>query len=444
MVIRMKEWGMLAQPKSSPNLPTKGIYDMARANEALASSIKSAGKHIAPYIGDIQNNKVEAPPPANQGGNSEKEAAKLKVSQMGALASLAENLQVIATETADELEENKVTDWKYAWENSASPRIVNAISQLPAEHQQAGNLLANRFNQQASIKAQRQHELKEIEDSRNLWNTQVESAIQNGKPTQAERWLVLGKDTFVPEAELEPRRLAIRSKCQLQEQQLALESSPIQALAEMHSNDYIKPELLEEDASRLQDSVISTRRVAKEQIANDFKTSILRGGSPDKAAVQLATQAKLISQEEVEDYPAGIRGQLTSLCSWIKRIDESPLEQVDQRHDLEIELATSALPHNEKMKLIERIDIVANIPSSKRIKSSREIWNFYYNAHFGSPGDKVSLTRLQETLESQIHNMESRKDDETPTWMQKNSQKQNIWITYTQPTYPSSTNETIS
>jgi len=450
MVIRMKEWGMMALPKAAPHLSTKGINDMASANDAFARSIRSAGADIGSYINKKSLDAKEASESiGKQDLEKEKETAKLKVAQMGALSNLAETLQHISKETEEELAENKVIDWNYAWNKSVSPRISNAISQLPAEHQAAGNVLAERFNLQASIKAKRNNELKAISNSRNQWNDQMQRAIQEGDSTKAEKWLELGMGTFVPESDLELRRKDVRSKCQLQEWQQALESAPIKTLASISNHQFASPELLDEDALRLKESVLSTRRLAKEQLAINFKSSIFQDSAPNKATIQLAKQAQLIPQDEAEDYPANNRKQLYSLCSWIKRIDESPLEEDEVRHDLEIELATSALPRKEKMKFIERIGESSQITSSARLTLSRQIWNLYYNGQFGSPGDKVSLSRLQHILESQLPTLAALKDEEVQTWMQKNSQKQNIWITYSQPTTPNlpppaPTNETIA
>lgn len=393
MAIRMKEWGMLSYPRQSVHLPTQGISGWADAGLSLGRGIESVGSAIAGTLAD-------------------------QVKVTGDMAAFAARLEEIGKETAEELAQQPVKDWAYAWNAACAPRLKEAVEELPAHSRAAGRQFAADANMRMLLESQRQHELEKVQNARRQWRLRMEDAVQRGDEQEAAHWLEQGRGVFVPESEVPQEQVRLQSNSSLMRWQHKLQAEPLKALADFRQEEPEMPSL-EEDVRTLQQNMELAHRQALLSCSRRVAADILSGKTPQDSWLQEVEQAGIISGDmrkraAMSPQSAGME----QLCSWTRRVDEAATPEETARIRMEVALAPVPLP--ERQKLLRRMEVLETNPCEAQRNLSRRLWQLYSGGGMGCPGDAMALKRLSRLQEESLALVQEGDARKLDSWMQQN------------------------
>ncbi len=344
MAIRMKEWGMLAAPGQPLHLRTLGVFGWERV-----------GRSFGAGLGDVL-----------EGGAALAELDR--VSSAGELADFSTRLRSISAEVSEELRDEEVQDWDYAWNNAAAPRLREAVQGLSAPSREAGRELARMYSAQASIEARRDRDIRRVSSARGRWEQQVESSISAGQEEQAARWLEAGRGVFVPEQDMEARRQEVRSRACRSRWETRLQASPLEALAEFSTARGGQGGQLptrKEEKEQLEQSCRRTRSSLRRELARRFSENLHAEQEPDAATLGLAVKAGLIPQ--LPEQPAGGGKNLgdADRAAWLRWLDCRE-EGEEGETEARLTIATASLPLAERRALLTRLERCRGVASADR------------------------------------------------------------------------------
>ena len=405
MAIRMKEWGMLAYPRQSVHLTVNSLNDWGRSGQALGQGIAAAGRGAAELAGAME-----------------------RVSFTGNEADIAERLDTIGREVADELQEKPVRDWDYSWQQAYAPRLHQLLTELDDDARVQAERMSPAYSRQHSLQARRAVEVERIRRARRKWQEQVEHAVQQGDTASARRWLEQGKQVFVPEFRLPQKLDEVESRSLSARWQLQLQQDPAAALAAWNEPDAARP-TRQEDMQQLQNCMEQARRELESRLALQLSAAVEQGLAPDAETLQQAAAAGVIPQHLLEasrqePRPLGVADS----CNWLHRIDERDTGGDDR---LVVEIALAPVPADERRLLLQRVQSTAALPVQQRAGISRRLRAMYQEGHFGCPGDTAALRCLGRLLDEALQRqLSGAGEKEIRVWLDTLQQGDDHWLCY--------------
>lgn len=409
MAIRMKEWGMLRAPSPSVQIPVQGVMGWGEVAQSLGGGISAAIL-----------------------GSTELAKEKEQVTATGELAAFSRQLHEIADDVRTRLFGHEAQDWEYAWEQLSAPRFSEAVAQLPPNARRAGRQLAEDFSRRAALQAFRDREMQQLDKARDNWQQRVESAVQAGDATMAERWLQSGAGVFLPQEQLEQERRSVRSRAGASLWMRGLEESPMKMLAELAgaSEDSLPQE--KEDMRRLQSAVQRSRKVARAELVQRMEAQLAAGEDYDEAELELAGRAELLSERQLADARRSPRSLTQNeLCVWNRRVDEAPADS-PERESLQLDILTAPIPLSQRRKLLKRFALCGSVPEEDRLSLSRGLWQMYSNGQFGCPGDVMALQRLEQLQSVGLPLLAESGTEAAANWMEQVNSGGIHWVCFSE------------
>ena len=364
---------MLRAPSPSVQIPVQGVMGWGEVAQSLGGGISAVIL-----------------------GSTELAKEKEQVTATGELAAFSRQLHEIADDVRTRLSGHGAQDWEYAWEQLSAPRFSEAVAQLPPNARRAGRQLAEEFSRRAALQAFRDREVQQLDKARENWQQRVESAVQAGDATMAERWLQSGAGVFLPHEQLEQERSRVRSRAGASRWMRGLEESPMKMLAELAGAPVDSLPLEKEDMRRLQSAVQRSRQVARAALVQRMEAQLSAGEAYDEAELELAGRAELLSERQLEDARCSPRSLTQNeLCVWNRRVDEAPADS-PEREALQMDILTAPILPAQRQKLMRRFALCGRVPEEDRLALSRGLWQMYSNGQFGCTGDEMALQRLEQ------------------------------------------------
>ena len=404
MAIQMKEWGMMPLPGRGAQVPTYGINRWwGDTFEQLGRGISSAGKEAAEMV-----------------------QAREKVEQAGDLAGFYGRLQDAVTEAGEELRErDNVRDWDYAWKEACTPRVQEALKEVPYESREAARQLATAYTAAASLEQRRDAELERISGARDQWRQQLDAAVQQGDEQQAARWLEQGRGVFVPEGDMEGTRKDVQSRASLSRWRAFMQRQPMQTLRDMNAEDAPLPQG-ETERQTLKDEAEQTRRNLQTEAATQMSNEIQQDRESPVEWVQEAREAGVISDEQANAARQPRRAMTQSQrCDWLRRIDECPTEE-ESALRLDICMAPHTLEN--RRELLRHLDAASVLPQEERREMSRRLWSMYRNGRFGTPGDNIACARMASLQRSAQQLLANGDAKALAAWMDERRNEGDRWV----------------
>ena len=411
----MKDWGMLAPPPAAVRYHTEGINNIAKAQSQFINSAQNAGFDA---IQSATNHRKELLK------QDKIEEEKSMVRRAGELASFASNMEQINKDSYRQLAEQKPKDWRYSWNQTVHPPMQEALASLSDGTREAAMPIAAVYSQRGAIDSQTKYEIDSINQSRNQWKTQLEQSIQSGDAQEAKRWLGLGQEIFVPADQMSDRIAEVESSCLLAQRQAQLQAEPLSTMSQL-INEELSP-LNEKDQLRFNNSLALAASKVQLELREQLKQDIKLGVQSDPNLIQQAQQAKLIGDIPVPtDKPLELQES-----QWRSVIDQSPLQELDTRVKLELQLASSSLPSTSKKKLLHRIDQSMELSQSDRRSINRQVCRLYQDGYLGALGDKSSLNRLISQQDEGLEQLRLGGVSQAALWINDRQQSAKRWICY--------------
>ena len=365
-------------------------------------------------------------------GSTELAKEKEQVTATGELAAFSRQLHEIADDVRTRLSGHGAQDWEYAWEQLSAPRFSEAVAQLPPNARRAGRQLAEDFSRRAALQAFRDREMQQLDKARDNWQQRVESAVQAGDATMAERWLQSGAGVFLPQEQLEQESRSVRSRAGASRWMRGLEESPMKMLAELAGagEDSLPQE--KEDMRRLQSAVQRSRKVARAELVQRMEAQLAAGEDYDEAELELAGRAELLSERQLADARRSPRSLTQNeLCVWNRRVDEAPADS-PEREALQLDILTAPIPLSQRRKLLKRFVLCGSVPQEDRLSLSRGLWQMYSNGQFGCPGDEMALQRLEQLQSVGLPLLAESGTEAAANWMEQVNSGGIHWVCFSE------------
>lgn len=408
MSIRIKEWGMMSQPPRGVRLPTDGLTGWGEAARRVGEGFSAVLTGSARVLKD-----------------------RAQVTAAGELADFSERLKAIDQETREELANQDVQDWGYAWQTASAPKLAEAVNELSPGSRQAGQELAAAYNAKASVEAQRDYELGKINRARSQWRNQLENAVQAGDAQQAREWLQAGQGIFVPEERLPTENQTIESQANLSRWKKNLQDAPLRTLSELATAPAQELPQQQTDAQRLNYAKKLAGRTARQQVLGNLVSCMESGISPEPEYLKMAVTAGVLRPEQAE---ATLRGGLTTWTrdkqrDWLQRVDECD-EGDEAAEQMMLHIVTSDLPVKERKELLSRVERSRKLPAQDRRHVSRNLWSLYRDGAFGCPGDDAAQQRFAELQQSSLARLEQDGRQGAEEWIRELRRDADRWVCF--------------
>lgn len=398
---------MLSAPSRSVQIPVQGMLgwdaEARRMGEGIRSLIESG---------------------------TEWASEKLEVEQVAQQAQISARMQEVRDETIQDLQDAEVKDWDYAWQQASSGRVAEVLSELPPEQREAGRALASLYNAQASLEARRDHELAGIEQARQRWQGQLDRAVAQGDDAQAEQWLQLGRNVFVPEARMEELQGDVQSRSCLARWQGRLAEQPMETLAALSEAQHEALPARERDARHLSELELQTRRTVRRDLAERWAASVEQGQGPDGAEADLALSAGLLTPKQRD----GVRAEMTAadaraLSGWMRVVDECEDDE-QHRTGVVLDIVTSSLPLSDRAALIRRLRDADGVARADRRALSQGLYRMYERGCLGNPADEQSCRRYLALQREALPVLLSGGAEASADWLRQQRQNADRWVCF--------------
>lgn len=400
----MKEWGMMSYPRQGVHLPLNAVNDWGRTGRVLGQAVESAGHGLAELLPAIA-----------------------QVARTGQQADIAASLENIAQEATEELMALPVRDWDYSWQQAYEPRVQELVAQYEGENRDAALRLSKEYGRRYSLEGRRKLELGRVQSARQLWQEQVDSAVQRGDVDSAYRWVEHGRGVFVPESEMLHSLDQVRNRSLLHSWQQKLQENPAAALAAWRTSAAPRPES-QEERRLLENEINKTQERLYGDMALQLGSAIEQGNEPDRQVLTQAVESGLLSAEQVARYHSPRQElQTNEACDWLRRIDERDTAD-DAR--LTVDIALAPIPNEQKKLLLGRMQSTAAVPAPRRVEMSRTLWNLYRDGRFGCPGDAEALQCLGRLQEEGGLRLQSQQEKEVDNWLSRLRSPENGWVCF--------------
>ncbi len=412
MAIRMKEWGMMAAPGQPVHVRTQGLYGWERVGRSMGEGISSL----------------------LEGGQELVE----KVNSAGELVSFSDKLRAISDEVAEEMAEEPVQDWEYAWRASMTPRVYEAIEELSATSRKSAQEVARRYMERACIERQRDRELRRVDSSRGRWAQQVEASISAGQEEQATRWLEAGRGVFVPEEQMEERLAEARSRACHSRWESRLQAAPLEALAELSAADepHAASALPAGQAERhqLEQSCARLRRSLSRELASQFSDALRAGEEPEPATLEQAARAGVLPAAPVQAPPpsaapegaASPASTLSAWCRWLDARADGEESEVAAR----LSIASAPLPLEERRGLLRRLELGAGVSAADRRTLSNKLFDLYQSGALGCPEDAEAQRALLDLQQEGMSLLAEQGSKAFASWVEARRAGADNWVCF--------------
>lgn len=408
MSIRMKEWGMMSQPGRGVRVPTDGLTGWGEAARRVGEGLSAALSGAADVL---------------------QERARVKAA--GELADFSERLHSIERETREELAEQDVQDWGYAWKSAMEPKLAEAVEELSPDSRAAGRRLAGEFSARASLEARRDYELSRIDTARTRWRNRVDQAVQAGDARGADEWLDAGQGLFVAPEQMPGEQEAARSRAYLNRWQNELQARPLEALSRLSSAPQEELPTRAADHERLAHARSQAGQAARREVLQHLLACMEDEVSPQAEVLTMAAEAGVITRRQSETAGRG-ETRLTheTRREWLRRIDESG-DDAQAGETLQLEIATAGLPAAESRELLARVEMSRSLPAQERRSLSRNLWELYRSGALGCPGDAEAGLRFAALQQESLARLQQQGHAGATDWVRGMRDLSDRWVCFT-------------
>lgn len=408
MSIRIKEWGMMSQPPRGVRLPTEGLTGWGEAARRVGEGFSAVLSGTARVLQE-----------------------RAQVTAAGELADFSERLKAIDQETREELADQDVQDWGYAWQTTSAPKLAEAVNELSPASRKAGQELAAAYNAKASVEAQRDYELGKINRARTQWRNQLENAVQAGDAQQAREWLEAGQGIFVPENQASTEHEAVQSRTNLSRWQKNLQEAPLRTLSELSAAPQQELPQQKTDTERLNHARKQAIRTARQQVLGNLVSCMEGGITPEPEYVQMAVKAGVLHPQQAESLlHKGATDTPIDHRDWVRRVDECD-EGDDAAEELMLRIVTAPdMPIKQRKDLLNRVELSRKLPVQDRRLVSRNLWNMYHDGLFGCPGDEAARSRFADIQLGCLTRLEQGGRQGAEKWMRELREDADRWVCF--------------
>lgn len=398
---------MMSPPSRGLHMPTDGITGWGaaaqRAGEGVAAALAGTGRALEEHA---------------------------RVTTAGELADFSERLRAIDRETRDELAEQDVQDWNYAWQQATGPKLEEALGELSSTARHAGRKLAQEYSARASLEAQRDYELQRIDKARSQWRNRVDEAVRSGDARQAQEWLRAGQGVFVAPGDMEKEEKAANSQARLNRWQGELEQQPLQALCRLTTAGEDELPTRQEDTGRLAQARTRAGRAARQEVMQRLVAYTEDDVAPEPEYVQMAGAAGVLNAKQTA---AALQApkplSVTERREWLRRIDECP-DEAGQADALRLDIATAAIPPAERRGLLRRLEQSGRIPARQRMGLSRRLGELYRSGGLGCPGDDEAQLYYGSLQQETLARLEQDGPEAADRWLNGMNDVSNRWVCF--------------
>jgi hypothetical protein len=113
----------------------------------------------------------------------------------------------------------------------------------------------------------------------------------------------------------------------------------------------------------------------------------------------------------------------------MQRVDECPADS-SARTNLVLDIATAALPMEERRQLLERLEMAATVEPSDRLALSRCLRQLYDSGALGCPGDAVALQRLADLQLAGLPILAREGSEAAARWAEQQRSNAGQWVCF--------------
>lgn len=399
---------MMRQPSRGVHMPTDGLT-------GWGESARRVGEGLSAMLS----------------GASEVLQQRAQVAAAGELADFAEKLKTIDRETRDELADQEIQDWGYAWRTANAPKVAEAINSLSAETRRAGQQLAMAYNARAEVEAQRDYEINKINTARSRWRQQLQNAVDEGDAQQAREWIEAGQGIFLAPEHVQQERQAAESQASLSHWQKKLQAAPLPALSELADAPQNELPQNDSDAQRLDYARKLAGQTVRRQVLANLAACLDSEVAPDREYMNLAVKAGALTQEQAKNVLETHQPELTRAGrrQWMRRVDESD-EGDDAAEQLMLRIATADISTRDKKKLMLRAEQNRSLAAHDRRSLSSALWGLYENGAFGCPEDETAQAHFEQLQSRSMSLLQQEGAEAARKWVRRLGDAAECWLCF--------------
>lgn len=398
----------MSQPPRGVRLPTDGLTGWGEAARRVGEGFSAILSGTARVLQD-----------------------RAQVTAAGELAGFSERLKAIEKETREELADQDVQDWGYAWQNASAPKLAEAVNELSPASRQAGQELAAAYNAKASLAAQRDYELNKISRARSQWRSQLDHAVQEGDAQQAREWLEAGQGIFVPKESLRSENESVESRANYSRWKKKLQESPLVTLSELSAAQPQELPQQQTDAQQLAHARKLAARSARQQVLSNLISCMEGGVSPEPEYLQMAVNAGVLRREQVSALPqrSAVAPSPASRRDWLRRVDECD-DGDDAAEELMLHIVTADMPTKDRKELLDRAELSRRLPVQDRRYVSHNLWSMYHDGLFGCPADDAAQQCFADLQQGCLARLEKGGRRSAEEWVRELRENADCWVCF--------------
>ena len=297
------------------------------------------------------------------------------------------------------------------WKKALAERLPAYLpGRMSAPVRERVELARENLETAGSIYLQKMSRLGQLEEARRSWAGGVESAVEQGEDSLAERRIEEGRGVFVTGDEAS-RMAEVR----------------------LVSREREMPQTPEE--RRVAQEASAAYGELKRRYADAVAATVSGGGLLRDDGLANAEKHGLISSEQLRRYTASrdrrqaaefsgvsIPGDDMLLCRMASLIDEDCGGEGDA--DAMIEVATSGLPAAQVERLLRRREVMMNVPLELRRAASRRLSSMFRNGAWGPPEDARAVEEWKR-VQMELAEAVQRSPEQPAEEMEKVFEKEN-------------------
>ena len=380
MAIRIQDFGML---HVAPDL--SGVIPL-NAFEAQAAGVRN----LAAGAMDL----------AGTAGAALKEMQEVR--DAGQWAQARDGLYRFEQDVMRELEAGGEPDrLQEKWKKALAERLPAYLpGRMSAPVRERVELARENLETAGSIYLQKMSRLGQLEEARRSWAGGVESAVEQGEDSLAERRIEEGRGVFVTGDEASRMAEEARARVALNRAVEEVRRDPAAAVR-LVSREREMPQTPEE--RRVAQEASAAYGELKRRYADAVAATVSGGGLLRDDGLANAEKHGLISSEQLRRYTASR----------------------DRRQaDAMIEVATSGLPAAQVERLLRRREVMMNVPLELRRAASRRLSSMFRNGAWGPPEDARAVEEWKR-VQMELAEAVQRSPEQPAEEMEKVFEKEN-------------------
>lgn len=282
------------------------------------------------------------------------------------------------------------------WKKALAERLPAYLpGRMSAPVKERVDLARENLETAGTIYLQKMSRLGQVEEARRSWAGGVEAAVEQGEGALAERRIEEGRGVFVTGDEAARMAEEARSRVVLNQAVQEVRRDPAAAVR-LVSRQGEMPKTPEE--KRVAEEAAAAYGELKRRYADAVARTVSGGGLLRDDGLANAEKHGLISSEQLRRYAAfrdrrraaefsgaSVPEDDMLLCRMASLIDEDCGGEEDA--DALIEVATSGLPAQQVERLLQRREVMMNVPRELRRTASRRLSSMFRNGVWGPPED---------------------------------------------------------